>query len=218
MKIHLTLLFVLFTLLTKGQVYSGVVELDSTYSSSTLYSNALSFFAMAFKSSNDVIQMKDPVSGKVIGKGIADDRNVTITISCKDGKYKYEISIDEISGYIFTLETNNFGQNKTWGKISMSGLSQVAITFNDNKEAVINKNDVYFFFSEFPDAYRWYYNENHNGHHPCLGYGSKYQEWKKMIDDEFIKNNNFSHLTKPTDKIVNSLVSKIKTEMAKSDW
>jgi hypothetical protein len=215
MKIHLTLLFVLFTLLTKGQVYSGVVELDSTYSSSTLYSNALSFFAMTFKSSNDVIQMKDPVSGKIIGKGIANDRNVTITISCKDGKYKYEITIDEVKDFKLTLNTNNFGNKDSYknafGSISMKGKSYVDVKFI-NKVAFINKENTYFEFEQDPRAHYYY-----NGKVPGI-LRDNHNEWKKMIDLEFEENNNYSSLSKPQDKIVNDLIDILKNEMSKSDW
>jgi hypothetical protein len=227
--IYLLSVCFLFSSYSFSQTYSGVVELDSTFSKSILYSNGLSFFANTFKSSNNVIQMKDSESGKIIGKGIADDRNITITIVCKDGKYKYDILIEEPVGYTLTLKTNNFGYDKTWSymNIPMDGVSKVTVTFDSNKMAIINKDDVYFEFNEAlstsssPGAYRYYYNENHKGHRTCMGLGnnsSRYQDWKKMIDNEFIQNNNYSNITKPQDKIVNDLILVLKNEMSKSDW
>ena len=89
----LFLSFLLFlSTLTNAQTFSEVI-IDSNLTKETLYSNALSFFAATFNSANAVIQMKDPESGKVIGKGIIDGKEVMITITCKDKKYKYDIEM-----------------------------------------------------------------------------------------------------------------------------
>ena len=79
--------------------YSAVINADSI-NKNTLYSNALTWFATSFKSSNDVIQLKDEVNGKIIGKAAIKinyySRNpivyFTITLSVKDNKYKYTIT------------------------------------------------------------------------------------------------------------------------------
>lgn len=86
--------------------YQEVVKVDSTISSKELYLRARSWFAETYKSSQDVIQMDDKESGKIIGKGaIKYYSNVfvgsegtkgfifyTITVQVKDGRYKYEIT------------------------------------------------------------------------------------------------------------------------------
>jgi len=84
--------------------FTEVVQVDSTTKKTVLYSNSLNWFAKTFKSANNVIQMKDAETGKVIGKGIlsAAPKSMgvkgdgstwaTITITSKDGKYKYEFT------------------------------------------------------------------------------------------------------------------------------
>jgi hypothetical protein len=73
----------------------GTVIPVETLTKVELFGNAQSFFAYYFKSANHVIQMTDPVSGRIVGKGIVDDRNVTITIDVKDAKYKYDVLITQ---------------------------------------------------------------------------------------------------------------------------
>tara|TARA_R110000868_G_scaffold401649_2_gene677267 strand:- start:5506 stop:6075 length:570 start_codon:yes stop_codon:yes gene_type:complete len=70
-----------------------VVLVDSTVSKEVLFGRGMTFFANTFKSAKAVIQLSDPVSGKIMGKGIVNDRDVTIIIDCKDGKYRYDISV-----------------------------------------------------------------------------------------------------------------------------
>src|SRR5665647_1743863 len=49
--------------------YTDLVKVDSTLTSDELYTRARSWFATAFKSANNVIQMEDKSSGIIIGKG-----------------------------------------------------------------------------------------------------------------------------------------------------
>lgn len=55
---------------TKLITYSEVIILDSTVNKSELYSRAREWFAKAFKSSKNVIQMDDKENGKIIGKAL----------------------------------------------------------------------------------------------------------------------------------------------------
>lgn len=99
---------------TKLITYSEVVIMDSTINKNELYSRAREWFAKAFKSSINVIQMDDKENGKIIGKGLTQvyhksfgksypsgNINFTISLYLKDGKYKYEIT-----NFHHTGETN----------------------------------------------------------------------------------------------------------------
>ena len=88
--------------ISENNTISEIVTVDSAIIKSTLFSNGLAWFAYQFKSANDVIQMKDLDAGKIIGKGFVKHfdnngklvpRNILITLSVKNGKYKYEIEI-----------------------------------------------------------------------------------------------------------------------------
>lgn len=84
--------------------FTEVVNVDSV-SADKLYSNAKIFIVHAFKSGKDVTQLNDDNTKTVIGKanmhlivsgliGSAIDKwvNYTVTIQCKDGRYKYSFS------------------------------------------------------------------------------------------------------------------------------
>lgn len=90
---------------TSKITYSEVVFVDSLANKQELFSRAREWFAKAYKSSTNVIQMEDKESGKIVGKALLSVNltslgmqqnggyiNYTITIYVKDGKYKYEIT------------------------------------------------------------------------------------------------------------------------------
>ena len=90
---------------TKLISYNEVVTVNNSTSKDELFSRAKSCFAYLFKSSKSVIQNEDKDSGIIIGKGnikayakaLGIDFeggfvNFTITIACKDGRYKYVIT------------------------------------------------------------------------------------------------------------------------------
>lgn len=105
-KLILGFIFMLFSTILIAQKpinYSEVVAVDSTMSSKELFSKALNFITLNFKSANDVIQSKDEDNGKIICKGntrFINNRpeyvdgviNFTLQISVKKGKYKYDFS------------------------------------------------------------------------------------------------------------------------------
>lgn len=83
--------------------FSSVVEIDSA-TKDELYLAAKQFFAVAFKSGKDVLQLDDKDNGKLIGKfttsfpsqcfiasACPQYLTYTIEIDIKDGKYKYDI-------------------------------------------------------------------------------------------------------------------------------
>lgn len=69
-----------------------------------LYVRAREWFAKTYNSAQQVIQMDDKAAGKIIGKATARGSyyimltafnytlNYTMIVSCKDGRYKYEIT------------------------------------------------------------------------------------------------------------------------------
>jgi hypothetical protein len=85
--------------------YSEIITVDSSITKSELFVAARKWFANTYKSANDVIQMQDKEAGEIVGKGIVtalltiplnspEEINAyhTITITVKDGRYKYEIT------------------------------------------------------------------------------------------------------------------------------
>lgn len=90
--------------------FAEVVQADSL-KKDELYSRAREWFAKTFKSADHVLQMDDREAGKLIGKGFADldfstkmtvikiKMYFTLTISIKDGKYRYVFSDIYYKGY-----------------------------------------------------------------------------------------------------------------------
>ena len=87
--------------LTAKIVYSEVIHVDSLVMKQELFSKAREWFAKAYKSSTNVIQMEDKESGKIVGKALMQvyykNRqdgyiNYTISIQVKNGRYKYEVT------------------------------------------------------------------------------------------------------------------------------
>jgi len=110
MKKLLFFAFFLSALFCSSQKYSEVVEIPGK-TADQLYAKANEWFALTFKSANDVIQLNDPAEKKIIGKGVKrisypDGRNqselqlnmyFTLMVQFKDGKYRYEIQSSEFS-------------------------------------------------------------------------------------------------------------------------
>lgn len=84
--------------------YENVVKVDSTLTAEQIYSKALLFCANEFKSANEVVQLKDETNNIIIAKGLIQMdwptlvgttngyTEFTLSIYCKDGKYKYVIN------------------------------------------------------------------------------------------------------------------------------
>lgn len=94
-------------------IYTEVVTADDK-SQDELYASAREWFAKTYNSANNVIQMEDKESGKLVGKALSDvyhkglgmrhpsgNIRYTIAVSVKDGRYKYEIT-----DFYHTGETN----------------------------------------------------------------------------------------------------------------
>lgn len=89
-----------------GKVYySEVIQVDTSLKKNDLFNTVRKWFAEAYKSANDVIQLQDRETGEIVGKGIVKavykiplnpsvDVSVyhTINISVKDGRFRYVIT------------------------------------------------------------------------------------------------------------------------------
>ncbi|MBC8554855.1 MAG: DUF4468 domain-containing protein [Candidatus Brocadiales bacterium] len=127
-KLSILVILLISILIGFGQTkVTEIIEVDSTLKKSTLYSNGLTWFAYAFKSSNDVIQMKDQESGKIIGKGIFEyvnqngksiPRHILITLAMKDGKYKYDIELEIVREYTIKMKASCLACGKTTATVS----------------------------------------------------------------------------------------------------
>lgn len=213
-------IIILFTILLVNvafaQTITEVVSVDTTLTKANLYSNALGFFALEFKSANDVIQMKDVETGKVIGKGIVDGRSITIGISCKNGKYKYDIDIAPYKNLIpvdILFGINKFGMYNGITKgnlIWTNGISTVSnIKFIYDNEKNIRGNS-------------WIVEYDGNGT-PAMMAGA-YKKWRVLVDGELVKlNKKYADMSNPNEErnkvIINNLLADLKREMSKkSDW
>lgn len=91
---------------TKMITYEGVVEVKGA-ASFVLYQRTLEWFNSNYKNPTDVIRENDEPGKKIVGKhrfkitnppdksGVRGDAGLvqyTLTISCRDGRYKFEIS------------------------------------------------------------------------------------------------------------------------------
>jgi hypothetical protein len=79
--------------------YTNVLQVDGV-NKEELYTRAKKWFVTMYKSANDAIQLDDKENGEIVGKGnfkityYARDPiiNHTVTISVKDGRFKYQIT------------------------------------------------------------------------------------------------------------------------------
>lgn len=87
---------------SKFPIYQGVVSVEG--SANDMYLKARTWFAEAFRSANDVIQMDDATNATIIGKGntivgkglMLARFLFTIKIEGKDGRFRYTISVNDI--------------------------------------------------------------------------------------------------------------------------
>lgn len=104
----------LYSVSVFAKEYMEVVQVPDK-NADQLYSLAREWFAETFKSADDVLQMDDPVAGKLIGKGMGKgyhkgiapipfNYEFTVKVFVKDGKYKY--MIDNIALVTNSIRTN----------------------------------------------------------------------------------------------------------------
>ncbi|MFN4811913.1 MAG: DUF4468 domain-containing protein, partial [Bacteroidota bacterium] len=78
---------------TSKITYSEVVYFDSLANKQELFSRAREWFAKAYKSSTNVIQMEDKESGKIIGKALMQVYHRALGSDQPSGYINYTISI-----------------------------------------------------------------------------------------------------------------------------
>lgn len=124
--------------ITKLITYTEVVSVDTSINKQELYSRAREWFAKAYNSSQNVIQMDDKENGKIVGKALTQvyhkalgsnypsgHINYTISIYLKDGRYKYEVTNFYHTGQLISggnriedygsCEEMMHTKKKTWG-------------------------------------------------------------------------------------------------------
>lgn len=134
----------LFVIATSSfsQQYSKVIEVPNK-TSKELYSSAREWFAKTFVSANDVLQMDDLQSGKLIGKGnflLKDwivDFNFEVIV--KEGRYKYDLSNIKV-----TMEVDGVPLSKVDFKtyLDQKEYYRKGSDINWLKDSVIRKQNV----------------------------------------------------------------------------
>lgn len=130
MKKLLILALALMPTLLFAKEYSEVVEVPGK-NADQLYSSAREWFAETFNSANNVLQMDDPVAGKLIGKGSTTvvetlgsglavihpiyNIDFTIKVFVKDGKYK--ASIEDIKANYIKSNPSDFDLSITYSDL-----------------------------------------------------------------------------------------------------
>jgi hypothetical protein len=146
-----------------AQNYTEIVNVEGK-TAEQLYTTAREWYAIAFNSASDVLQLEDPENKKLIGKGT---KNIEYTINnfpaymtvffslvteFKDGRYRYEIystSIKSIRGDEYTYDlleslTTEEGLIKYYTaqniKSGSIGKKQIAKNIESNKTLLANIN------------------------------------------------------------------------------
>ncbi|MCO5268734.1 MAG: DUF4468 domain-containing protein [Brumimicrobium sp.] len=180
-----------------------------------LYSNALSFFANNFKSANDVIQMKDETSGKVIGKGIVKNgnanRNIKIAIDVKDNKYRYTITIEP---FIELKKVELEDINKIG---SVKGKTFIRYGYVNGALTIDKDNSYIECIGQFScNGEKYYY----SGKNEILGLSKKAkEEWQQSVDNkisEVINELEINPTNKEDSELIN-LIKNLENEMSKKD-
>lgn len=142
---------------TDRVTFTEVVQVEGV-SAEELYSRGMQWFAESYKSSNEVLQMDDPYSGKLIGKAwsqlyidgylsmtVPIKMWYTIKVFLKDGRYKYDITDIEYEGEAskyndwnpFKVPCENFlvgdGYYKRNGKPR-----RLSVSYSENTQAAVN--------------------------------------------------------------------------------
>lgn len=144
-------IILLFPLLSDAQIHSEVIEVPGK-SADQMYKAAKEWFALTFKSANDVIQLDDPTERKIIGKGVKQVQalvggvpsylniHFNLLVQFRDGRYKYNIESTELksaSGHSYTYEelkatATEEGLNAYYNKLNINPRMLGSRVFEDN--------------------------------------------------------------------------------------
>jgi len=168
----------IFPIAADGEIeFSEVIEINNT--KSKLYANAKEWIAKTFGDYKEVIQFEDANDGKLIMKGMSDvssesngskeSLSFTITIECKDKKYRYRINDVLVHQTIMLAGTpihpipssplqhleskNSFGKEKeSLLSKDVSRMNKKALLEHQNKITVLEnsvKNEQYEYDKEY---------------------------------------------------------------------
>lgn len=99
--------FVSFAQAASPLQYSWVTPVEGVVAAE-LYQRALTWFAVSFRSANDVIQFKDQQAGKIIGQASHEyNSKVFMSSACTKGHIDYNITVEVKDGR-YKLTLNNF--------------------------------------------------------------------------------------------------------------
>lgn len=194
-----------------SQDLSKTIDVDGI-SKNELYGNALTYFAENFVSANHVIQMQDPTSGRVIGKGNfktdGKRRDIKIIIDVKDNKYRYTIEADPfIETKLYHIESiNKLGA-------MVKGNTYIKYGYVDGV-LVFNKEESYFECTGSCNKYRLYY----TGKNEFLGLSKTAQiEWREKVDNYLASNIKLLLEDSSLDVDLISIIEELTKTMSKKD-
>lgn len=159
----LILVLFLIPLFSMAQEYTDIIEVPNK-KAHQLYISSKEWFALTFKSVNNVIQMDDSLSGKLIGKGsticyettcIGEylyDIDFNVAIAVKDNKYKASIT-DILVGIRFNADPRIVMDPEM---IRLSSITQPKKPFSlivDQKEYYKNGTDLGWLMKEQKEKY-----------------------------------------------------------------
>jgi hypothetical protein len=126
-------------------VFQGVVEVPGV-SATDLYARAKFWAAKAFISAQDVIQLDDPASGRLVLKGSYEEIymgsqrmwfNFTMTIEVKDEKYRW--TIDQLDEQGHSLYLNKEGVGIVGRKAVYERFRKALITISEELKVEMTK-------------------------------------------------------------------------------
>lgn len=133
--------------------YTAIVSVDSVSSKQQMYLRAREWFAKTYRSSKDVIQMEDSVSGKIIGKALMQVYNKGLGMLHNSGYINYTISVFVKNGR-YKYEVTNFyhtGQYISGGNIPDYGSCDNMINTTDKMMGMSMQKTYNFYLSQLDD-------------------------------------------------------------------
>jgi hypothetical protein len=103
--------------------FSTVINTDSV-GKAALFSTINVWFASTYNSAQDVIQMNDPATGTIVGRGLIPYKTGKITYACFDGHISYTISV-YVKENRYKIELTNFTQITKPGASPFCGLGLI---------------------------------------------------------------------------------------------
>jgi len=148
-------MFCLVSTVIFAQEYTEIVDVPGK-TASKLYATAKEWFSLAFKSGKSVIDLDDPINGKLIGKGYTNvtasysapfingnllwEIDLTIEILVKDNKYKATILEINVTN---NLQTNEYSiNNNLMGRPLPKSVPVKFATFYASKEYYKNGSNL----------------------------------------------------------------------------